>query len=39
MRAEEDLHAAEASSERAVLLEELRAVRREVAELRERLPR
>ncbi len=39
MRAEEDQHAAEASSERAVLLDELRAVRREVAELRERLPR
>jgi len=39
MRAEEGLHAAEASSERAVLLEELRAVRREVAELRQRLPR
>jgi len=38
MRAEEGLHAAEASSERAVLLEELRAVRRDVAELRERLP-
>ena len=39
MRAEEDLHAADASSERAVLLEEVRAMRREVAELRERLPR
>lgn len=38
MRAEEDLHAAAASNERAVLLDELRAVRREVADLRERLP-
>ena len=37
-RAEEEMYAAEASSERAVLLEELRAVRREVAELRQKLP-
>lgn len=39
MRQEEDAHAAEAQAERRVLLEELRALRCEVGELRERLGR
>jgi voltage-gated sodium channel len=37
MRQEEGAHAAEAQAERKVMLEELRALRREVGELRERL--
>lgn len=37
LREEEGAHAAEAQAERKVLLEELRALRREVGELRERL--
>lgn len=39
MRQEEDAHAAEAHAERKVMLDELRALRREVGELRERLGR
>jgi voltage-gated sodium channel len=37
MREEEDAHAAEAQAERAVMLDELRALRRELGELRARL--
>jgi voltage-gated sodium channel len=37
LRQEEDAHAAEAQAERKVMLDELRALRREVGELRERL--
>ncbi|MFN9739594.1 MAG: ion transporter [Pseudomonadota bacterium] len=39
LRAEEGAHAAEAQAERRLLLEELRALRRDVGELRERLDR
>jgi voltage-gated sodium channel len=37
MRAEEDAHAAEAQAERALMLDELRALRRELGELRARI--
>lgn len=39
LREEEGAHAAAAQAERQLLLDELRALRREVGELRERLPR
>lgn len=38
LRAEEGAHAAEAQAERALLLDEIKSLRREIAELAERLP-